>query len=223
MSIRNWPEGERPREKLLARGSAALSDAELLAVLLGSGVPGKDAVALGRELLAASDGLGALLARPEEILRGRGLGPAKRARLAAALELARRSLHEELRQRPSLASPRDSAHYLSASLRHLPYEVFGCLYLDNRNRVLGFEELFRGTVDGASVHAREVVRACLRYNASAVILAHNHPSGIADPSPADREITRQLKAALELVDVRVLDHLVIGAGEPVSMAARGMI
>lgn len=223
MSIRDWPESERPREKLLSRGSSALSDAELLAVLLGSGIRGKDAIALGRELLAAAGGLGALLGRTEDALRTPGLGPAKRARVGAALELARRSLLEELYQRPSLTSPRDSGHYLSASLRHLPYEVFGCLYLDNRHRVLGFEELFRGTVDGASVHAREVVRACLRYNASAVILAHNHPSGIADPSPADLAITQQLKAALELIDVRVLDHLVVGAGEPVSMAARGML
>jgi DNA repair protein RadC len=223
MSIREWPEGERPREKLLARGSAALSDAELLAVLLGSGVRGKDAIALGRELLGGAGSLGALLGRPDRCVRAVGLGPAKRARIAAALELARRSLAEQLAERPSLGNPRDSGDFLSARLRHLPYEVFGCLYLDNRHRVLAFEELFRGTVDGASVHPREVVRACLQHNACAVIFAHNHPSGVAEPSAADRAITRELRQALRLVDVRVLDHLVIGAGAPVSMAARGLI
>lgn len=223
MSIRNWPEGERPREKLLARGSAALSDAELLAVLLGSGVRGKDAIALGRELLAGAGSLGALLGRPDQGIRAPGLGPAKRSRIAAALELARRSLAEQLAERPSLGNPRDSGDYLRARLRHLPYEVFGCLYLDNRHRVLAFEELFRGTVDGASVHPREVVRACLQHNACAVILAHNHPSGVAEPSAADRAITHELRNALQLVGVRVLDHLVIGHGEPVSMAARGLL
>jgi DNA repair protein RadC len=223
MSIRNWPEGERPREKLLTRGSAALSDAELLAVLLGSGSRGKDAIALGRELLAAAGSLGALLARQEQQMRAVGLGPAKRARIAAALELARRSLAEQLQQLPALGNPRDSGDYLRARLRHLPYEVFGCLYLDNRHRVLAFEELFRGTVDGASVHPREVVRACLQHNACAVIFAHNHPSGVAEPSAADRAITHTLRDALQLVGVRVLDHLVIGHDEPVSMAARGLL
>jgi DNA repair protein RadC len=224
MSIRNWPEGERPREKLLARGSATLSDAELLAVLLGSGSRGKDALALGRELITAAGSLGALLARTDRPPgRIRGLGPAKQARIGAALELARRSLAEQLQERPSLGNPRDSGDYLRARLRHLPYEVFGCLYLDNRHRVLAFEELFRGTVDGASVHPREVVRACLQHNACAVIFAHNHPSGVAEPSAADRAITHELRDALQLVGVRVLDHLVIGSGEPVSMAARGLI
>jgi DNA repair protein RadC len=223
MSIRDWPKGERPREKLLARGSSALSDAELLAVLLGSGSRGKDALALGRELLNTAGGLGALLGRTERNIRVGGLGPTKRARIAAALELARRSLAEQLREKPNLGNPRDSGDYLRARLRHLPYEVFGCLYLDNRHRVLAFEELFRGTVDGASVHAREVVRACLQHNACAVIFAHNHPSGTAEPSAADRAITHELRDALQLVGVRVLDHLVIGSGEPVSMAARGLI
>lgn len=223
MSIRNWPEGERPREKLLTRGAAALSDAELLAVLLGSGSRGKDAIALGRELLVSAGSLGALLGQPEPPSHVPGIGPAKRARIVAALELARRSLGEELQQRQSLGNPRDSGDYLRARLRHLPYEVFGCLYLDNRHRVLAFEELFRGTVDGASVHPREVVRACLQHNACAVIFAHNHPSGVAEPSAADRAITHELRDALRLVGVRVLDHLVIGAGEPISMAARGLI
>nr|WP_199041802.1 DNA repair protein RadC [Dyella sp. ASV24] len=223
MSIRNWPQGERPREKLLTRGCAVLSDAELIAVLLGSGVPGKDAIALGRELLGQHGGLSALLNDPGGTIQLRGIGPAKRARLIAALELARRALSEQLREAPALSNPRDSGEYLRAQLRHLPYEVFGCLFLDNRHRVLAFEELFRGTIDSASVHPREVVRACMRHNASAVILAHNHPSGMAEPSEADRTITRELKDALQLIDVRVLDHLVIGSGEPVSMAALGLM
>jgi len=223
MSIRDWPEGERPREKLLSRGSAALSDAELLAVLLGSGSRGKDALALGRELIAGAGSLGALLGRPDRQIKAGGLGPAKRARIAAALELARRSLAEQLHESPSLGNPRESAAYLRARLRHLPYEVFACLYLDNRNRVLAFEELFRGTLDSASVHPREVVRACLHHNAGAVILAHNHPSGVAEPSASDRVITHELRDALRLVGVRVLDHLVIGSGEPVSMAAMGIL
>ncbi|MFC5583315.1 RadC family protein [Rhodanobacter terrae] len=223
MSIRDWPERERPREKLLTLGSAALSDAELLAVLLGSGSRGKDALALGRELLNSAGTLGALLGRPDQQVPANGLGPAKRARIVAALELARRSLAEQLQEKPCLGNPRDSGDFLRARLRHLPYEVFGCLYLDNRHRVLGFEELFRGTIDGASVHPREVVRACLQRNACAVIFAHNHPSGVAEPSTADRAITLELRNALQLIGVRVLDHLIIGSGEPVSMAARGLL
>ena len=223
MSIRHWPEGERPREKLLARGSAALSDAELLAVLLGSGVRGKDAIALGRELLLRAGSLGALLGRPDQDIRAIGLGPAKRARIAAALELARRSLAEELAERPALGNPRESGDYLSARLRHLPYEVFACLYLDNRHRVLAFEELFRGTLDGASVHPREVVKAALARNAAAIILVHNHPSGVAEPSQADELITQRLRDALGLVDVRVLDHVIVGDGRCMSFAERGLL
>jgi DNA repair protein RadC len=223
MSIRDWPERERPREKLLTLGSAALSDAELLAVLLGSGSRGKDALALGRELLNSAGTLGALLGQSDQQVPAGGLGPAKRARIVAALELARRSLAEQLQEKPYLGNPRDSGDFLRARLRHLPYEVFGCLYLDNRHRVLGFEELFRGTIDGANVHPREVVRACLQRNACAVIFAHNHPSGVAEPSAADRTITLELRNALQLIGVRVLDHLIIGSGEPVSMAARGLL
>lgn len=223
MNIRQWPKSERPRERLLARGCDALSDAELIAVLLGSGVPGVDAIALGRALLTDNGGLAALLSAPAHTVQRRGIGPAKRARLIAALELARRALGEQLRERPMLGNPRESGDYLRARLRDLPYEVFACLFLDNRHRVLAFEELFRGTVDGASVHPREVVRACLRHNACAVIFAHNHPSGVAEPSAADRAITRELRDALKLVGVRVLDHLVIGAGAPVSMAERGLL
>ncbi|MFC5742125.1 RadC family protein [Dyella tabacisoli] len=223
MSIREWPEQERPREKLLSRGTEALSDAELIAVLLGSGTRGKDAITLGREWLAAAGSLRTLLSDPQQMQQLPGIGPTKRARLIAALELARRALGEQLSARPGLNNPRDSGDYLRARLQHLPYEVFACLFLDNRHRVLAFEELFRGTVDGANVHPREVVRACLRHNACAVILAHNHPSGVAEPSAADRTITRELSDALQLVGVRVLDHLIIGADEPVSMAARGLL
>ncbi|MBT2119335.1 DNA repair protein RadC [Dyella sp. LX-66] len=223
MSIRDWPAGERPREKLLQQGTSAVSDAELLAVLLGSGVAGADALTLGRELLAEAGGIHALLADPYSTTRMPGIGPAKRARVIAALELARRSLNEQLRSGAALRSPRDSGDFLRAKLGHLPYEVFACLYLDNRHRVLAYEELFRGTIDGASVHPREVVRACLKHNASAVIFAHNHPSGVAEPSLADRAITRSLREALQLVEVRVLDHMVIGAAEPVSMASLGLL
>ncbi len=219
MSIRDWPAAERPRERLLAQGAAALSHAELIAVLLGSGVRGASAIDLGRHLLAKAGGLPALLTEPAPALRG--LGPAKRARLIAALELARRSLGEQLRERPTLSSPQDSAAFLRAQLRDRPYEVFAVLFLDTRHRVLAFEELFRGTLDGASVHVREVVRACLRHNAAAVILAHNHPSGVAEPSAADRSITLELKQGLGLIGVRVLDHLVIGGDAPVSLAALG--
>ncbi len=223
LTIREWPVGDRPRERLLAHGASALSDAELLAVVLGNGVAGRDAVATGRALLAQAGSLGRLLSDPDQLPRLSGVGPAKRARLVATIELARRSLKEELTDLPAIGSSEDSAAYLKARLRHLPYEVFACLFLDTRHRVLGYEELFRGTLDGASVYPREVVRACLRHHAGAVILAHNHPSGVAEPSRADREITRVLVDALKLMDIRVLDHLVIGQGEPVSMADRGLI
>lgn len=222
-SIRQWPSHDRPRERLFTHGAAALSDAELLAVLLGNGSVGCDAVATARALLSRAGSLGRLLADPDNVPSVSGVGPVKRARLLATLELARRALGEGLVDLPRIENPRDSARYLRARLCHLSHEVFACLFLDTRHRVLGYEELFRGTIDGASVYPREVVRACLRYHASAVILAHNHPSGIAEPSRADREITRTLVEALGLMEIRVLDHLIIGQGEPVSMAERGMV
>lgn len=223
MSIRDWPTLERPRERLLQCGPSALSDAELIATLIGHGSRGKDAISLGRELIAVSGGLHRLLSDGTSLSKVSGIGPAKRSRLLAAFELARRAMGEQLMALPKLSNPRDSGEYLSARLRHLPHEVFACLYLDNHHRVIAFEELFRGTVDSASVHPREVVRACLEHNACAVILAHNHPSGIAEPSAADRAITNQLRDVLNIVGVRVLDHLVIGSGDPVSMAERGFI
>jgi DNA repair protein RadC len=222
-TIRQWPEGDRPRERLREHGASALSDAELLAVVLGNGVAGLDAVATGRALLAEAGSLGRLLADPDHLPHISGVGPAKRARLAATIELARRSLREELGELPRITSPEDSASYLEARLCHLPYEVFACLFLDTRHHVLAYEELFRGTIDGASVYPREVVRACLRHHASAVILAHNHPSGSAEPSRSDRDITRVLVDALKLMEIRVLDHLVIGRGEPASMANLGLL
>lgn len=220
MSILTWPENERPREKLLARGAGSLTDSELLAVFLGTGRRGKNAVELARELLAAAGGLKPLLDASE----GKpGLGKVAWCRLCAALELGKRYLDAELRAGEALTDVHQSARYLKASLVGYPYEVFGCLFLDNRHRVLAFEELFRGTIDGASVHPREVVRRCLRHNAAAVIFAHNHPSGVAEPSAADRAITLRLRDALALVDVRVLDHFVIGDGSPVSLAQRGWL
>ena len=221
MSIRDWPTLERPRERLLQRGPSALSDAELIATLIGHGSRGKDAITLGRELIAISGGLQRLLSDGTSLSKVSGIGPAKCARLLAAFELARRAMGEQLMALPRLSNPRDSGDYLSARLRHLPYEVFACLYLDNHHRVIAFEELFRGTVDSASVHPREVVRACLKHNACAVILAHNHPSGVAEPSAADWTITSELRKILEIVGVRVLDHIVIGAGTPISMAELG--
>ncbi|MHC1480970.1 RadC family protein [Frateuria aurantia] len=223
MSIKHWPASERPREKLLQQGSQRLSDAELLALVFGSGSRGKDAISLGRELLRNAGGLRALLASRPSWPAVTGLGPAKQARLLACLELARRALGEELQQRTALTNPTDSGQFLRARLGDLPYEVFACLYLDNRHRVLAFEELFRGTIDGASVYPREVVRACLGHNANAVIFAHNHPSGHAEPSEADRHVTARLKQALDLVGVRVLDHLIIGDGTPTSMASLGLL
>jgi len=224
MPISDWPVQERPREKLLLRGSGALSDAELLAIFLRTGTRGKTAVDLARDLLHEFGSLRALLEAPRErFCRARGLGNAKYVQLQAVLEMARRHHYETLKRGDALADPGATRRYLSARLRDHPFEVFACLFLDNRHRVIGFDELFRGTIDGASVHPREVVRRALGHNAAAVILAHNHPSGVAEPSAADQSLTRRLKDALGLVDVRVLDHFVIGDGEAVSFAERGWL
>lgn len=224
MAIRDWPAEERPREKLLQRGAAALSDAELLAIFLRTGVAGKSAIDLARELLAEFGGLRPLLeASLQRFCEAKGLGTAKYVQLQACLELSRRHLLSTLQRGDALTSPEHTRRYLSAQLRHRPREVFACLYLDNRHRVLDYEELFFGTVDGASVHPREVVRRCLAHNAAALIVAHNHPSGVAEPSRSDEQITRRLQQALELVDVRLLDHMVIGDGEIISLAERGLI
>ena len=213
MSISNWPRGERPREKLLARGADALSDAELLALLLGTGLAGISAVDLGRRMLSEFGSLRAILdADAARFCRGHGLGPARFALLQAALEIARRHFAESLERADCLTSPAQTRRYLHARLRDRPHEVFGCLMLDNRNRVIAFRELFRGTIDGASVYPREVVKQALADNAAAVILAHNHPSGVCEPSQADIRITERLRNALALVDIRVLDHVIVGDG-----------
>lgn len=224
MPISDWPKEERPREKLLLRGAAALSDAELLAIFLRTGLPGKTAVDLARDLLARFGNLRALLEADLTLFcEGQGLGVAKFVQLQASLEMSRRQSLETLRRGSVLESPQHTRQYLSLRLRDYAFEVFACLFLDNRHRVIEFEELFRGTIHGASVHPREVVKKALGHNAAAVIFAHNHPSGVAEPSQADQQITRRLVDALALVDVRVLDHLVVGDGEIVSFAERGLL
>jgi len=224
MPISEWPAAERPREKLLARGAAALSEAELLAIFLRTGVDGSTAVDLARELLKRFDGLRGLLCADRASFCGcRGLGPAKYAQLQALLEISRRHFAEKLQRGGGLTSPQATREFLLARLRDLGHEVFCCLFLDNRNRVIHFEELFRGTIDGTSVYPREVVKHALARNAAAVIFAHNHPSGVAEPSQADECITRRLRDALGLVDIRVLDHLVVGDGVCVSFAERGLL
>jgi DNA repair protein RadC len=224
MSIRDWPADERPREKLLERGAKALSDAELLAILLRTGVAGRSAVQLARELLETFHSLRRLISADRlRFCAQPGLGPARFAELQAALEIARRQLTETLRSGPSLASPRATRDYLITQLRDLEHEVFCCLYLDNRHRLIQYEELFRGTIDGASVHPREIVKQALRRNSAAVIVAHNHPSGIPEPSRADEQITQRVKDALALVDIRLLDHIIVGDGASVSMAERGLL
>lgn len=224
MAITDWPEGERPREKLLAMGSAALSEAELLAIFLRTGVKGKSAVGLARDLLGHFGSLGRLFAASKAECCGfAGLGPAKYAQLQAVLEMARRSLKEDLAAGDALSSPGAVRDYLRLRLAGLPHEVFAALFLDAQNRVLAIEELFRGTLTQASVYPREVVKRALSHNAAGVIFAHNHPSGVAEPSRADRWLTDQLKAALGLVEVRVLDHFVVAGVEAVSFAERGLL
>lgn len=224
MHIRDWPAAERPREKLLARGPGALSDAELLAIFLGSGLPGRDAVATARELLAAHGPLRPLLERPPSALaKLPGLGPARASALAAALELGQRHLASALERGEAMTDPQAAGRYFAQRLRGRPHEVFAALFLDTRHRALGFEELFHGTLDGAEVHPRVVVQRALALNAAAVIVGHNHPSGNPEPSAADRAVTARLKQALALVDLRLLDHFVIADGPPVSLAARGWV
>ena len=224
LGIKDWPEAERPREKLLRKGPEALSDAELVALLVRSGTRGRTAVDLARSAIVTAGGLRGLLELDrEDLCRMPGFGLARYVELQACLEIGRRHFAERLDRGNPLATPAETSRFLMAKLRHLPYEVFGCLFLDNRNRVIEFEELFRGTIDGATVHAREVVRRALNQNAKAVILAHNHPSGVAEPSQADRLLTDTLENALSTVDVQVLDHLVVGDGECVSFSERGLI
>lgn len=223
--INHWPRGERPRERLLERGAQALSDAELLAVVFGTGTGGANALDIARQLLQQFSGsLRRLLtAAPGVLLEQRGLGPARYATLMAALELARRHYREALCAGPALNAPAATRQFLTAQLRDRPYEVFCCLHLDNRHRLIHFEEVFRGTIDGASVHPREIVRQALQHNAAALIFAHNHPSGVAEPSHADEILTRSLKSALALVDVQVLDHFIVAGTRTMSFAERGLL
>lgn len=223
MAIKHWHETEQPREKLILRGAEALSDAELLALFFGHGPGGSDAVTLGRELLKQAGGLRSLLDIPaNEMTRLKGIGPARLAILKGVLEVHKRYLAQNYVREEPLREPCDVGPMLMARLRAYPCEVFAALFLDNRHRVITYEELFRGTINAAVVYPREVVRRAIAHNAAAVIFAHNHPSGDPEPSSADRCITRALVKALELIDVRVLDHLVIGEDRWVSMAGRGM-
>ncbi len=224
MSIKDWPAGERPREKLLRLGASKLSDAELLAVIVRSGGKGRSALDIARGLLLKFGGLNAILSAGEnEFCAGEGLGKVSYVQLRAFLELSQRQLFEQLEDRDALTSSELTRQYLRARLRHYEHEVFACLFLDNQHRVVKLEELFRGTIDGAAVYPREVVKRCLSNNAAAVIFAHNHPSGIAEPSQADIGITQRLKVALNTIDVRVLDHIVVGRSDAISFAERGLL
>mgnify|MGYP006190917823 FL=1 len=224
MHIRDWPAEERPREKLLSRGAAALSDAELLAIFLGSGLRGSDAVTTARDLLARHGPLRTLLERPPaEMSELPALGPARTCQLAAALELGHRYLAASLERGLAMTDPAAAGLYFAQRLRGRPQEVFAALFMDTRHRTVAFEELFQGSIDSAEIHPREVVRRALAHNAAAVIVGHNHPSGCSEPSAADRNITLKLKEALALVDIRLLDHFVVGDGLPLSMAARGLV
>ena len=224
MRIADWPQQERPRERLLAQGAGSLSDAELVAVCLRSGTRGKSAVDLARELIADFGGVTGLLgADLDKLLQIKGLGTAKAAQLAAAIELARRSLQEGLKAGSALTSPGAVRDYLRLALAARGHEVFVVLFLDAQHRVLRSTELFRGTLTQTSVYPREVVRAALAANAAAVIFAHNHPSGIAQPSQADELLTRQLREALALVEIRVLDHFIVAGNQTLSFAERGLL
>ena len=213
-----------PREKLLARGAEALSDEELLAIFLRTGTPGLSVIAFAEELLDTFSGLrGLLQAKPDEFLAQKGIGPAKYAQLAAALEMSVRYLRSGIERGEAISDPDITRKFLTMKLRHHTREVFACLFLDNQHRLIRFEEMFYGTIDGASVHPREVVKRSLELNAAAIIFAHNHPSGVAEPSRADRRITERLVSALTLVDVRVLDHMVVGDTEVISFAEQGLL
>ncbi|WLD58320.1 DNA repair protein RadC [Salinispirillum sp. LH 10-3-1] len=224
MSIKSWPEGDRPREKLLSVGAAALSDAELLAIFLRTGLPGLSAVDLARTLIHQHGSLGSILQLSRTAFcASPGLGDAKFAQLSAVLEMARRYLQQGLNEAPVFTQPEHVKSYLQAQLQHRPRECFAALFLDNQHRLLAFEPLFEGTIDSAPVHPREVVKAALAHNAAALIISHNHPSGVAEPSHSDRMITERLQKALDLVDIRLLDHIVVGCGETVSFAERGWL
>lgn len=222
--LKGLPADARPREKLLQRGPSALSDAELLALLLRTGVQGKNVLELAQELVDRFKGVRGLLHSGAEALgQVKGLGPAKLAELLAVVELARRALAQELKEQPLFDSPQAVAHYLQLHFGHKPHEVFAVLFLDSQHRLLALEEMFRGTLAQTSVYPREVVLRALHHHAAAVVFAHNHPSGTAEPSRADEMLTQTLKSALSLVDVRVLDHFVVTASACRSMAELGLV
>lgn len=224
MPLKDLPPDAQPREKLLARGPGALSDAELLALLLRTGLAGKGVLQLAQELVDSFRGLAGLLhASADDLQRIKGLGPAKRAELVAVLELARRALAEQLRERAALDTPQAVKDYLQLQLASKKHECFAVLFLDNQHKLLALEELFRGTLAQTSVYPREVVLRALHHHAAAVVLAHNHPSGTVQPSRADETLTQALKAALALIDVRVLDHVIVAPGLALSMAEKGLL
>jgi DNA repair protein RadC len=224
MAISDWPASERPREKLLEKGASALSDAELLAIFLRTGCVGLSAVDLARDLLQRFGSLAQMLsAEKKSFCDARGLGEAKYVQLQAVMELARRHLGEQLCRDQVFSSPALVGEFLLSQLRHCQQEIFVALFLDAQNRLISWEKLFFGTIDSASIYPREVIKRVLHHNASAVIFSHNHPSGVAEPSNSDQLITQRLKDALVLIDVRVLDHVIVGGGYTVSMAERGML
>lgn len=224
MPITDWPDSERPREKLLTQGANTLSNAELIAIALRIGVAGETAVDLARRCLKHFGGLRKFMeADLKKFSTIRGLGPAKFVQLQAAFELVRRHLHETLIHGDVISNSMETRLYLTAQIRSYQHEVFACLFLDNHHRVISFEEMFQGSLTCANVHPREVVKRALFHNAAAIIFAHNHPSGIAEPSQADIELTLQLKQALELIQVQVLDHFIIGNGQTVSFVERGLL
>jgi DNA repair protein RadC len=224
MLLKELPLDARPREKMLALGPSALADAELLALLLRTGLPGQGVLSLAQGLLERCGGLAGLLqAQPADLAHVRGLGPARRAELSAVLELARRALGQQLAARPVFDSPAQMKDYAALHLRRLPHEVFAVMFLDYRHRLLAMEQMFRGTVAHATVYPREIARRALELHASAVVLAHNHPSGVAEPSRADEMLTQQIRASLQLLDVRVVDHLVVAGATVLSFSERGML
>lgn len=225
MPLKDLPADARPREKLLARGAAALSDSELLALLLRTGTAGRGVLQMAQELLDTFGGIAGLLhAGADDLKRIKGLGgTAKRAELIAVLELARRAMDQQLRQREAFSSPDAVKHFLQLHLSHKAHEVFAVLFLDAQNRLIAMEEMFRGTLTQTSVYPREIVLRALHHNAACCVLAHNHPSGTVSPSRADEALTQALKAALALVDVRVLDHVIVAPGDALSMAERGLM
>jgi DNA repair protein RadC len=224
MRIADWPENERPRERFLKHGANALSEAELLAIFLRTGIAGANAVELGRQLLARFGNLQRLFAAPlSEVASVRGLGPAKYVQLQAVIEMARRALEEDISERDAMSSPQTVREFLRLTLGGKAHEIFMAMFLDAQNRLLGSEELFRGTLTQTSVYPREVVKTALRYNAAGVIFAHNHPSGVAEPSRADELLTQTLKQALSLVEIKTLDHFIVAGSRTLSFAERGLL